>query len=101
MFLRKQQLARESATSSEDPESGTRELANTKEKFVVCEGCGILVEAKIKEKPGNFALLMALILCVFACWPLSLIPLLARECKDEIYYCPHCENIVKTNYFCN
>ena len=57
---------------------------------MTCPNCHNHVSTTTRTEVGGYAILWAIILFFFACWPCCLIPFCMRDCQDTVHNCPSC-----------
>ncbi|GLV45880.1 uncharacterized protein CBL_11677 [Carabus blaptoides fortunei] len=55
-----------------------------------CPSCHSQISTRVDTEAVTKTHLMALLLCVFGCWPCVCIPYCMDSCKNINHYCPKC-----------
>ncbi|CAD7076767.1 unnamed protein product [Hermetia illucens] len=62
----------------------------------ICPSCGAHILTKMKYEPNTRTHVVALILCLFICWPCVCLPYCMDSCQNANHYCPNCDAFIGT-----
>ncbi|XP_023018314.2 uncharacterized protein [Leptinotarsa decemlineata] len=60
--------------------------------YMVCPACRTVVVTDVERERSNVTHLVALVLCVFLCWPCCLLPYCLKSCNYSYHSCPNCRH---------
>ncbi|XP_055319438.1 lipopolysaccharide-induced tumor necrosis factor-alpha factor homolog isoform X2 [Sitodiplosis mosellana] len=63
---------------------------------VTCPSCYASVQTKVENESTTRTHIVALLLCVFLCWPCVCVPYCMDSCKNRNHYCPNCNAYIGT-----
>lgn len=63
---------------------------------IQCPSCGAQILTKMKYEPTTKTHVVALILCLFICWPCVCLPYCMDSCQNANHYCPNCDAFIGT-----
>ncbi|CAH1967943.1 unnamed protein product [Acanthoscelides obtectus] len=58
--------------------------------YIICPRCRTIVVTNIERTRSHMTHIMALILCVFMCWPCAVLPYCIKSCNYTHHTCPNC-----------
>ncbi|CAG9854525.1 unnamed protein product [Phyllotreta striolata] len=58
--------------------------------YLICPVCRIIVMTQIERERSAITHWIALILCLFLCWPCCLLPYYMKSCSYTYHSCPNC-----------
>ncbi|XP_050500697.1 uncharacterized protein LOC126880701 [Diabrotica virgifera virgifera] len=59
---------------------------------LICPVCRVIVTTEIDRERTGFSHWVALILCIFLCWPCCLLPYYMKSCSYTYHTCPNCQH---------
>nr|CAH7712196.1 unnamed protein product [Callosobruchus chinensis] len=77
----------------EDPPSmisSESAIFGTGPMYIICPRCRTIVVTQIERARSHMTHVMALILCVFMCWPCAVLPYCMKSCNYTHHTCPNC-----------
>nr|CAI5862802.1 unnamed protein product [Callosobruchus analis] len=77
----------------EDPPSiisSESAIFGTSPMYIICPRCRTIVVTQIERARSHMTHVMALILCVFMCWPCAVLPYCMKSCNYTHHTCPNC-----------
>ncbi|CAG9824114.1 unnamed protein product [Phaedon cochleariae] len=60
--------------------------------YVVCPVCRTVVVTDVERERSSATHLLALVLCLFFCWPCCLLPYCMHSCSYSYHSCPNCRH---------
>ncbi|XP_063240053.1 lipopolysaccharide-induced tumor necrosis factor-alpha factor homolog [Bacillus rossius redtenbacheri] len=57
---------------------------------IQCPSCHATVKTRVEREATTRTHLIALVMCLFVCWPCCLFPYCIDSCKGANHYCPSC-----------
>ncbi|XP_059060148.1 lipopolysaccharide-induced tumor necrosis factor-alpha factor homolog [Achroia grisella] len=63
---------------------------------LVCPSCSATIVTKVTHKATTKTHIIALVLCLFLCWPCVCIPYCTNTCRNANHYCPNCNSYLGT-----
>ncbi|XP_069355545.1 lipopolysaccharide-induced tumor necrosis factor-alpha factor homolog isoform X1 [Maniola hyperantus] len=67
-----------------------------KASSLVCPSCRANVVTRVEHKATTKTHIIALVLCLFLCWPCICIPYCMDSCQNADHYCPSCNAYLGT-----
>lgn len=58
--------------------------------YLICPICRIIVMTQVERERSAITHWIALILCLFLCWPCCLLPYYMKSCSYTYHSCPNC-----------
>ncbi|XP_049865433.1 lipopolysaccharide-induced tumor necrosis factor-alpha factor homolog [Pectinophora gossypiella] len=63
---------------------------------LVCPSCRATVQTRVDRKATTKTHIIALVLCLFLCWPCVCVPYCMDSCRNADHYCPNCNSYIGT-----
>ncbi|XP_059611210.1 lipopolysaccharide-induced tumor necrosis factor-alpha factor homolog [Phlebotomus argentipes] len=63
---------------------------------IVCPSCRLSVMTNVRTESTTRTHVIAILLCVFLCWPCVCVPYCMDSCKNANHYCPNCGSFIGT-----
>ncbi|CAH0397309.1 unnamed protein product [Chilo suppressalis] len=63
---------------------------------VTCPSCRATIVTRVDHKATTKTHVIALILCLFLCWPCVCVPYCMDSCQNADHYCPNCNSYLGT-----
>ncbi|XP_055378350.1 lipopolysaccharide-induced tumor necrosis factor-alpha factor homolog [Condylostylus longicornis] len=61
---------------------------------VRCPSCHAEITTNVKHEATTKTHIMALLLCLFLCWPCVCVPYCMDSCQNANHYCPNCNAFI-------
>ncbi|VEN40905.1 unnamed protein product [Callosobruchus maculatus] len=65
-------------------------IFGTSPMYIICPRCRTIVVTHVERARSQMTHVMALILCVFMCWPCAVLPYCMKSCNYTHHTCPNC-----------
>ncbi|XP_055696615.1 lipopolysaccharide-induced tumor necrosis factor-alpha factor homolog [Lutzomyia longipalpis] len=63
---------------------------------VICPSCRHSIMTNVRTESTTRTHVIAILLCVFLCWPCVCLPYCMDTCKNANHYCPNCGSFIGT-----
>ncbi|XP_031636269.1 lipopolysaccharide-induced tumor necrosis factor-alpha factor homolog [Contarinia nasturtii] len=63
---------------------------------VTCPSCHASIMTKVQTESSSRTHILALLLCLFLCWPCVCVPYCTDSCQNRNHYCPQCNAYIGT-----
>ncbi|KAI5641927.1 LITAF-like zinc ribbon domain-containing protein [Phthorimaea operculella] len=63
---------------------------------LVCPSCRATIRTRVESKATTKTHVIALLLCLFLCWPCVCVPYCMDSCQNADHYCPNCNSFLGT-----
>ncbi|KPI91185.1 Lipopolysaccharide-induced tumor necrosis factor-alpha factor [Papilio xuthus] len=63
---------------------------------LTCSSCGAAIISRVERKATTKTHIIALVLCLFLCWPCICVPYCMNSCQNADHYCPNCNAYLGT-----
>ncbi|KPJ20400.1 Lipopolysaccharide-induced tumor necrosis factor-alpha factor [Papilio machaon] len=63
---------------------------------LTCSSCGATIISRVERKATTKTHIIALVLCLFLCWPCVCVPYCMNSCQNADHYCPNCNAYLGT-----
>ncbi|GJQ79519.1 hypothetical protein Trydic_g16368 [Trypoxylus dichotomus] len=61
-----------------------------------CPHCHNQIRTEVRAETSRKTHIVAILLCVFLCWPCVCVPYCMDSCKNKNHYCPSCSAYLGT-----
>ncbi|CAH1635088.1 unnamed protein product [Spodoptera littoralis] len=59
---------------------------------ITCPSCRATIVTRVERKSTTKTHVIALLLCLFLCWPCVCVPYCVDSCQNADHYCPNCNS---------
>ncbi|KAG5675421.1 hypothetical protein PVAND_005327 [Polypedilum vanderplanki] len=63
---------------------------------LTCPSCHAVISTRVERKSSAKTYIVAVLLCVFLCWPCVCVPFCTNSCRNANHYCPNCKAFLGT-----
>ncbi|XP_049865441.1 lipopolysaccharide-induced tumor necrosis factor-alpha factor homolog [Pectinophora gossypiella] len=63
---------------------------------MVCPSCRATIQTRVESKATSKTHMIALVLCLWGCFPCVWVPYCTDSCQNADHYCPNCQAYIGT-----
>ncbi|XP_026746530.1 lipopolysaccharide-induced tumor necrosis factor-alpha factor homolog isoform X1 [Trichoplusia ni] len=63
---------------------------------ITCPSCRATIVTRVERKATTKTHVIAVLLCLFLCWPCVCVPYCVDSCQNADHYCPNCSSYLGT-----